>query len=55
MSEPEGDRAKSSSLVSWIILLLLLGVALLLRWRYVQEISPFVDEFVTAWAARCRR
>jgi len=52
MIEPEGDRAKSSRPVSWIALVLLLGVALLLRWRYIQEISPFVDEYVTAWAAR---
>jgi hypothetical protein len=33
-------------------MLLLVGVALVLRWRYIQEISLFVDEFVTAWAAR---
>ena len=35
-----------------IVLLALLGLALALRWRYVQEISLYVDEFVTAWAAR---
>jgi hypothetical protein len=52
MIEPETDRTKPSSPVSWTVLVLLLGVALLLRWRYIQEISPFVDEFVTAWAAR---
>ncbi len=33
-----------------LALLLLLGLAL--RWRYMQEISLFVDEFVTAWAAQ---
>jgi 4-amino-4-deoxy-L-arabinose transferase-like glycosyltransferase len=33
-------------------LILVLAVALALRWRYVREISLFVDEFVTAWAAR---
>ncbi|MGD8397392.1 MAG: glycosyltransferase family 39 protein [Anaerolineae bacterium] len=38
--------------LSWLLLLALLAVALALRWRYVQEISLFVDEFVTAWAAR---
>jgi 4-amino-4-deoxy-L-arabinose transferase-like glycosyltransferase len=37
---------------SIVTLALLLGLALLLRWRYVQEISLFVDEFVTAWAAK---
>jgi hypothetical protein len=52
MIEPETDRAKPSSPVSWIVLVLLMGVAVLLRWRYIQEISLFVDEFVTAWAAR---
>ncbi|MBN1660900.1 MAG: glycosyltransferase family 39 protein [Anaerolineae bacterium] len=39
----------------WLLLLLLLllvVVALVLRWRYIEEISLFVDEFVTAWAAR---
>ena len=30
----------------------LLVVALWLRWRYVQEISLYVDEFTTLWAAR---
>ncbi len=35
-----------------IVLLVLVGLALALRWRYVQEISLFVDEFVTVWAAR---
>ncbi len=38
--------------VTGAALLVLAGVALVLRWRYVQEISLFVDEFVTAWAAR---
>ena len=33
-------------------LLLVLGVAFWLRWRYVQEISLYVDEFTTLWAAK---
>jgi 4-amino-4-deoxy-L-arabinose transferase-like glycosyltransferase len=37
---------------TWAVLAALLGVALALRWRYIREISLFVDEFVTAWAAR---
>ncbi|MBN1139704.1 MAG: glycosyltransferase family 39 protein, partial [Anaerolineae bacterium] len=37
---------------TWVALVALLGIALALRWRYIQEISLFVDEFVTAWAAR---
>jgi hypothetical protein len=37
---------------SWIIVLILMGVALALRWRYVQDISLSVDEFNTIWAAR---
>jgi 4-amino-4-deoxy-L-arabinose transferase-like glycosyltransferase len=48
-------KSNSGGRPSWpsiVVLALLLGVALLLRWRYVQEISLFVDEFVTAWAAQ---
>jgi 4-amino-4-deoxy-L-arabinose transferase-like glycosyltransferase len=48
--DAESD-AKGSRL-SWVTLLLLMALALVLRWRYIQEISLFVDEFVTAWAAR---
>jgi hypothetical protein len=52
MAESKTDRAHSCRWLSWTILALLLGVALALRWRYVRDISLFVDEFVTAWAAR---
>ncbi|MFC2030927.1 glycosyltransferase family 39 protein [Chloroflexota bacterium] len=51
MKESEGGQGDRRWL-SWAVLLLLMGVALALRWRYIQEISLFVDEFVTAWAAR---
>lgn len=33
-------------------LLILVLVALLLRWNYAASISPFIDEFPTIWAAR---
>lgn len=38
----------------WQLLALaaLLGLAFWLRWRYVREISLYVDEFTTLWAAR---
>ncbi|MFN8494418.1 MAG: glycosyltransferase family 39 protein [Caldilineaceae bacterium] len=39
----------------WFIalaLVFLLSIALWLRWRYVQDISLYVDEFTTLWAAR---
>jgi hypothetical protein len=52
MSEPKTNRKDSHPWLSWIVLLVLLIVALGLRWRYIREISLFVDEFVTAWAAR---
>ncbi len=45
-------EGKKPSWLTWAVLVALLGVALALRWRYIQEISLFVDEFVTAWAAR---
>ncbi|MGD8625718.1 MAG: glycosyltransferase family 39 protein [Anaerolineae bacterium] len=51
MSERETNPDTIRPWLSRIVLLLLLVVALLLRWRYVREISLFVDEFVTAWAA----
>jgi 4-amino-4-deoxy-L-arabinose transferase-like glycosyltransferase len=35
-----------------IVLSVVVGVAVVLRWWYIREISLFVDEFVTAWAAR---
>lgn len=52
MSDRDADTTRRRTWASWLVLLLLLGVALALRWRYIQEISLFVDEFVTAWAAR---
>jgi len=52
MNETDANRRRSPRWLSWAVLLLLLIVALALRWRYIREISLFVDEFVTAWAAR---
>jgi hypothetical protein len=52
MNEQGTNRHESQRWLSWAVLLALLAVALLLRWRYIQQISLFVDEFVTAWAAR---
>jgi 4-amino-4-deoxy-L-arabinose transferase-like glycosyltransferase len=52
MSNLETDKGKSRSWLAWIVVLVLVGVALALRWRYIREISLFVDEFVTTWAAR---
>jgi hypothetical protein len=52
MSEHKGNRREGGHWLSLAVLLVLLVVALALRWRYVREISLFVDEFVTAWAAR---
>ena len=52
MSEQKGSRRGGGHWLSLAVLLVLLIVALALRWRYVREISLFVDEFVTAWAAR---
>lgn len=49
--EAQGEGAKRQW-ASLLVLAVLLAVALALRWRYVREISLFVDEFVTAWAAR---
>jgi 4-amino-4-deoxy-L-arabinose transferase-like glycosyltransferase len=45
-------HGKRPSWLTWAVLVALMGIALALRWRYIQEISLFVDEFVTAWAAR---
>lgn len=50
--ESESIRVGRPGWPSIVVLALLLAVALALRWRYVHEISLFVDEFVTAWAAR---
>jgi 4-amino-4-deoxy-L-arabinose transferase-like glycosyltransferase len=58
MASKRGSTADSESISggrpAWpsiLTLALLLGLALALRWRYIREISLFVDEFVTAWAA----
>ena len=48
----ERNRASAGTWPSWPLLLLLMGVALALRWRYIREISLSVDEFNTIWAAR---
>ena len=47
-----GERGQNRPWLTWAVLLVLLAVALALRWQYIQEISLFVDEFVTAWAAQ---
>lgn len=52
MGEREAKRQGSQPWLSWTILLVLLLLALILRWRSIREISLLVDEFVTAWAAR---
>jgi len=52
MSVSETDQANRRPWLSWIVLLLLMGVALILRWRYIHEISLSVDEFNTLWAAK---
>jgi hypothetical protein len=52
MGEKGTNRRGSQHWLSWAVLLVLLVLALVLRWRYIREISLFVDEFVTAWAAR---
>jgi 4-amino-4-deoxy-L-arabinose transferase-like glycosyltransferase len=52
MDKAERNREEGHPWLSWAVVGLLLIVALALRWRYVREISLFVDEFVTAWAAR---
>jgi hypothetical protein len=46
------DPGETRPWLPWILVLILMGVALALRWRYIREISLYVDEFVTAWAAR---
>ncbi len=46
------NRADARPWPSWILLPILMGLALALRWRYIQEIGLSVDEFTTIWAAR---
>ena len=50
MNKAEANR--SPRWLSPTILLILMGLALALRWRYIQDISLSVDEFNTIWAAR---
>ncbi|MDD3824662.1 MAG: glycosyltransferase family 39 protein, partial [Anaerolineae bacterium] len=50
--ESESIRVGRPGWPSIVALALLLALAFALRWRYVREISLFVDEFVTAWAAQ---
>ena len=52
MNESETNRREGQRWLSGAALAILIVVALALRWRYIQEISLFVDEFVTSWAAR---
>ncbi|HSR31454.1 MAG TPA: glycosyltransferase family 39 protein, partial [Anaerolineae bacterium] len=52
MRETQSNRGVDRPWLSWIILLILIGVAFALRWRYIHEISLSVDEFNTIWAAR---
>lgn len=40
------------TILPWLPLAALLALAAWLRWRYVQEISLYIDEFTTLWAAR---
>jgi hypothetical protein len=41
-----------SAWIDWLAVLALIGLAFWLRWRYIQDISLFVDEFNTIWAAK---
>ncbi|HFD39149.1 MAG TPA: hypothetical protein ENJ31_04785 [Anaerolineae bacterium] len=47
-----GMGRKKRPWLSWAMVLLFMGLALILRWRYIREISLSVDEFNTIWAAR---
>jgi hypothetical protein len=51
MRSDKTDHGWRRSWPAWLALLALMGVALALRWRYVQEVSLSVDEFNTIWAA----
>ncbi|MGD8475217.1 MAG: hypothetical protein PVH59_13935, partial [Anaerolineae bacterium] len=50
--EPFTDPGDSPRWLVWTTLMLIVGLALALRWRYIQEISLFIDEYRTIWAAR---
>ncbi|MGD8466422.1 MAG: glycosyltransferase family 39 protein [Anaerolineae bacterium] len=57
MDKTETRRIEAGPLLGWrwgtlAVLLALMLVALVLRWRYIQEISLSVDEFNTIFAAR---
>jgi hypothetical protein len=47
------DRLRARTFSAWwLILGGILALGFWLRWRYVREISLYVDEFTTLWAAR---
>ena len=50
--EPYTEPGDSPQWLVWTTLILIVGLALALRWHYVQEISLFIDEYRTVWAAR---
>jgi len=52
ISSSTGDQGLYYRLFVLGALLILVLVALFLRWNYATSISPFIDEFVTIWAAR---
>lgn len=49
---PPATRPSPLTTGHWLLLLALLALATWLRWRYVQEISLYIDEFTTLWAAQ---
>lgn len=52
MDNPQRNQRETQRWLPWAMVAVLLAVACALRWHYMQTISLFVDEFVTAWAAR---
>ncbi len=52
ISPSRGDQGLYHRLFILGSLLILVLVAPFLRWNYAASISPFIDEFVTIWAAR---
>ena len=54
MGADRHSQASTAKRVPWLLggaLLLLLILAAVARWRYIQTISLYVDEFTTLWAA----